>query len=69
MRRLLIPRKNKELGNMLHKEEKLKYLNNINNINKIKVYKLCSNCNRKYSLDMQYCPKCHELLFPVPESP
>ena len=62
--------RNEEMRGKLHKEETLKYLNNKDNINNnnIKVYKLCTNCNRKYAFDMQTCPKCHEYLFPVPET-
>lgn len=58
--------KDKTLGTRTNLEENLKYLNNIYKDNKEKVYKLCIECNRKYSFEMTYCPKCNEFLFPIP---
>lgn len=32
----------------------------------IKSYNFCNECERKYPLDVRYCPKCNSLLFPLP---
>ena len=59
-------KKNRTYGNTTNLEENLKYLNNIYKDNKEKIYNFCSECNRKYPLDITHCPECHEYLFPIP---
>ena len=37
-----------------------------NKSNRVKYYNYCSDCDRKYPVDTQFCSKCHNKLFPIP---
>lgn len=63
-------KKDRCLGNNTSLEDTLIYLNKGNNIynkdKRKKVYNYCIDCGYNYSIDIQFCPKCHGKLFPVP---
>jgi hypothetical protein len=37
-----------------------------NKINRVKVCNYCLECDWRYPIDIQFCPKCRNKMFPIP---